>query len=1314
MAMHKIIFVYAVSCAIGSSSVAAAEVKAAPEPKEACKLGKSQYASGDVVKAIKTLGKCVEREARNREAWVALAYANLEAGRFPQSVDAFARAEALKPGDDAFLSGYLSALEGAGKTEEQIPVLRQLVGKQAKDRKPAERLLASVEAAGADKYPAEYLFALQSLSESPPADRNLLEKLAAAYLKRGSPEKAEAEYRGLLVKYPESSEDWAGLGASLAASDAQAAGECYRKAAFYSDNAGQRVVYQDEQKRFAKAASASQNNTKATFEDSRETAVLAATAPAPTVAAPVAPAPKPPAVASAPAKQAAQPIPTQPQAVPTAKVKPFDVKAYQDSIYKVELDRRLAVLHVPKTAASSAPVPTLPASTVIPSAAAPSASASSSSTPSASPAVSVQTQSEKDQQVRAMETKAAAEKARQIQSARLAQEADNKAKEEKRKQDELARKQADADKQRLALAEKARQDSVSRENDKRAKAEKEKQELLAKADKARQDSISRENDKRAKAEKEKQELLAKEAAKARKLKEEQDRRDQLARERSNRYDRALACYREARTDSAAILFKAVLADSPRTDAYYFAGRTFLAKGDYSQALEAFGKASSDKADLDGLKGKALLGLGKNKEALAALEAQYAKGAGDSLLPDLVNLKRKAGDEPGAIAYLERLAEKRPAESKYQEELAAYYRGKGDRAKASLHYSKVFIMNTSHVEANYWLGMEAAKAGDHAQAVPMLERVVVANPARADVWKAIAMGDAALGRKDPAWEAYRKASALLPADLDLARGKLALARESHPAEAGQAYEDVLRIAPQDAEAALGLAKLRFQEGNYPVAEKNYRIACKDSKDPHVWAEFGRSLLEQKKNDEAAAILQKAVDMGEKDPALRMDLARIRMDKGDLDWAEALFKDLGKKSPADPEPLYWQGQIALKRQQTAVGEEFFRKAHQLKPEDGRYAEALARQLRDKEDWKAAIAALSQAEGKLTLSGRLLYGDCLAHAGDASKAQEIYSQLYRQEASAALLSRRVDLLVRMGKAEQASDLVSASPYQDATEVRYSLAKAQLSLADAHVIKGDVDQAVAMMKQVVKSDDHRPDYHYYLGLAYFDQNRYKKALGEFADAITYRVDYPEALYHKGLCLLQTEDIKEAENAFGELSQHADAVWKARGLYGLAMVFEAQGKTEAVAHHLERSVASFPLPEAMAYLSRVSLRGNKVAEAQDWARKALNADPSNEIATVALAEALSSGKRQTEAMQLAEQGLKARPLSCGLMVQTAKLNLEAGNIDSSLAMSNHAIRICPDEKMAYYYAGAATHGSNRPKEAKQYFKSFRKLGGDKKLVPED
>jgi len=1400
MAVGKLLCICAALGALAFASPSATDPKPAAqaaEPKDICKQGRSLYSSGDVVKAAKVLAHCVEQEPRNREAWIALANADLEAGRFAQSAEAFARAEALKPGDEAFLNAYLSALEGAGRDEDRIPVLHKLAARKSGDRQAAERLLAAVEASGVDRHADDYLFALQILGDGPRAERFHVEKLAAAYLKRKDFEKAEAEYRWLLEKSPESPEGWAGLGSALAQSDPQAASECYRKAALYSNQAEQRAGYLAERERLAKTSTQVKSSLP---QDAKETA-LAAPMPEKAMAAKAAPAPektteaKPAPVAEKAPVAKSLPMPEKSAATKGTASTGIDLKAFQDSVYRAELAKQLAARHVKKADIAAAIASGAPVSPV-------AADAASGKQAQSLPPIPAQSQAEKNRL--AEEEKRQQEEARQREDARkradaeklakaekshkdsldraaeakakedalkreaiakaekarndsLARAADAKAKEEKAKQDVIAKaekarqeSQAKSDKARndslkavadrkaaeekirqesLAKAEKAHKDSLDRAAEAKAREDADKREAIAKADKARQDSLARADKARqqamAKAEKTRQDSLVKVAeAKSKADKARQDslahaekarqERERLARERRDRFDRAYALYRAGRLDSSALVFKAVLADSPVADAWYYAGRVQLAKGDYSRALEWFEHAPGDKPDIDGLKGRALLGMGKPKDALKPLQTQYSKDKNDSLLEYIITAKRKTGDEGGAIASLEELATRRPGSLKAQTELAAYWRSKGDRAKATERYNHVFTLDPMDGEANYWLGMEAIQSSGFVRAAPLLERAVIVFPTRADAWKGLAKADLALGRHDAAWDAHRKALALSPNDLELAEGRLALARESHPNELAQAYEEVLRLSPGDTAAAMGLARLRYGRGDYAGAEKDFRIALKDSKDGQAWADFGRTLLELKKSDEAASALQKAVDLGEKDPSLHLDLARIRMDKGDLDGAETLVKELAKQSPRDAEAQYWLGQIALKRQQTQVAEEFFRKAHQLQPDHAKYAEALAQALRDKDEFKPALAVLSQAEPSLSPGGKLLFGECFARSGDPVKALEVYSALYAKQPSAQLLARRMDLLVLAGKAEQAVELTGASPYAQSNDVRYSLAKAQLNLAEAHVLKGDVDQAVDLMKQVVKSDDHRPEYHYYLGLGFFDQGRWKKAVDEFGEALAYRVDYPEALYRKGLCLLKTGDAKDAGDAFTELSQHADAQWKARGLYGLAMVFEADGKTEAVQHHLELSIAAAPQADAMADLARILLKQGKVPEAQEWAHRALAIDPGHEAATVALGDALAASKKQDQAMELARAGLKVKPLSCGLLVQSAKLNFEAGRIDSSLVASNVAMKNCPTEPMAYYYAGVATRSSNRSKEAKQYFKTFRKLGGDGKLVPEE
>ncbi len=939
--------------------------------KDPCYQGKSLYASGDVLKAIESLSKCVVNEPRNREAFVLLANSALEVGHFNEAVEAFANAQSLKEGDTTFLRSYLAALDNAGKIHESVGIWSALSAKKPEDLKTAEQFLRAVETAGSEKHPKEYLVALQAIGKFPDADHVPLEKLAIAYLGLGAPDKAEAVYLRLLQKRPEASEYWTGLGEAQSKTKPEAAAEAYRKAALFSDQVGQRQVYQSEGQRLSKAG----------------------------------------------------------------------------------------------------------------------------------------------------------------------------------------------------------------------KQEKEISPTLASA--------------------------------------------------------------------------------------------------------------------------------KPNEALLALEAQYNKTKNDSLLEDLIRLKRENSDEPGSMIYLEKLAEKRPTVEKYQVDLATYFQRTGDKAKTSDHYSKVLNLNPNHPDANLYLGMEYAVKGEANKSVPLLEKASGLFPKRADVWKALAKGDVALGKKDSAWKAYQTAFSLSPKDMELAKGKLALCLDmGKQNEAVQAYLDVLKISPQDKQGALGFAMLLFKTKNYVDAEKNFRIVGSDSKDTEVLAAFGKTLLETKKFDEAAALLQKAIDLGYKDEALRYDLASIRMEKGDLDWAEGLVKDIAKKSPIDPEPIYWQGRIALKRQQVGVAEDLFKRANRLKPSDGRYAEACAHLLRDKEEYKSAAAILSLAENDLATTGKLLFADCLAYSGEGAKALENYASLYQHSATSLLLARRMEVLNTLGKPDKAVELAKGSPYLEATEVQWALAKAHLTLANAHIFPADVDLAVDRMKKVVRHDNKNPDFHYFLGLAFKAQNRPGKALDEFIEANAIRPEFPWALYQSGLCQVQLGKDRDAENSFKELSHHVDSTWKARGLYGKALVFQAQNKLEAVEHYLGISAAVVPLPEVLAFQSRLRLKQGKVSEAEDLAKKVLAIDPLNEEGMVALSEALSASKRQTEAMTLIQTGLLAKPLSCELLVQSTKLTMALGKADSALVISNKAMRLCPHEPMGFYYAGLATQASN-PKEAKDYFKSFRKLGGDKKMVPE-
>ncbi len=49
---------------------------------------------------------------------------------------------------------------------------------------------------------------------------------------------------------------------------------------------------------------------------------------------------------------------------------------------------------------------------------------------------------------------------------------------------------------------------------------------------------------------------------------------------------------------------------------------------------------------------------------------------------------------------------------------------------------------------------------------------------------------------------------------------------------------------------------------------------------------------------------------------------------------------------------------------------------------------------------------------------------------------------------------------------------------------------------------------------------------------------------------------------------------------------------------------------------------------------------------------------------------------------------------------------------SRQVLTLCPDEPLSYFYAGVAADRSYQKKQAEEYFKSYKKLGGDKSVLP--
>ncbi len=593
---------------------------------------------------------------------------------------------------------------------------------------------------------------------------------------------------------------------------------------------------------------------------------------------------------------------------------------------------------------------------------------------------------------------------------------------------------------------------------------------------------------------------------------------------------------------------------------------------------------------------------------------------------------------------------------------------------------------------------------------MLETGLAKYPDSATGWRYL--GDAYRSEKHfaPALAAYKKAFKLQQTSLPIAIAKMQMSKELNASdELPAAYADVVRLDSGNVEAASALAEIRFADRKYADAAALYARVTATGKniDKSVWANYGNALLEIKHIDEAKRAFQRAVDLGEKSPRVMTSLARIYKEEGNVDKAESILSEMVKKDPRNHLAYYWLGQIASDRNQPGVAEDYFKKAQILAPANGDYAEALARMNYNKDEFDKAARLLEPVRTNLSSSGRLMYGDCLMRQGKNEAALTEFNAVFAKDPSANVLAKLAELQINKGNYREAIHTIEGSDFQQDSSVQFALAKARLA---SH----ETDKARDVLERLIRLNKYNAAYYHYRGLTYYQDKNYGKAKRDFDMALKYNPDLMDAVYHIGLCLLRDGSTADAKNYFKELSQHSNPANQARGFLGLAMAFESEKKYEAAENFLQKSSKIEESPEALSLWAKVLLKMRKPNEAEKHARRALELQPGNSMAVVALGDVLLAQNKKQDALQLAKKALEGNPNSCDLLIGSAKINFAAGNYETSKSNSTYAISICPDEATPYYYAGVVADKKYQKKEAKDYFKAFRKHGGDQDMLPAD
>jgi predicted Zn-dependent protease len=625
----------------------------------------------------------------------------------------------------------------------------------------------------------------------------------------------------------------------------------------------------------------------------------------------------------------------------------------------------------------------------------------------------------------------------------------------------------------------------------------------------------------------------------------------------NSLDMAILFFEQKKMDKAKKILSSINQNNPSAASNYYLGRIAMGERKWKSVIEHLTQAGAYKEDIPMYLGKAYMKTGKKTQAIEQLEAYYSYSQDPKVLKELYPVYKQAKDAEGTKNTLERLIKLEKNNLDYRVELAEVYASVNEDDKAQQQYSYVLKLNPSHPKANLILGKNYAATGDFNKAAKMLAIGLGKFPKDPQGWRALGDSRMALKQKKPALEAYKASFKQDAEDMDVALRILELTKAlGLKKELDQAYANVATLDPNNPEAAKGLAHKAFKERNYKEAAKLYAKAVGDgTEDKNIWINYGTSLMELNKTEEAKEALQTAMQFAPDDQNLMLQLAEAHVKDNEMEQAEYLLGDILQRNPNHHHVLYLLGLIASKSEQPTKAAEYLERAIKNSPNTPKYNELLASIYYEEKKYAKAATILGKVKSDLSPESTRMYIDCLKKSGKIDQALREIEQQYNKKPTEKQLMSLVDLYSQDGKHAKVISLINASRFKKSEKV-------QFALLQAYMASGQSSKAKSLTRELIAANPDNPDYLYLSGMILYEDRKYEDAIAELSKALKTKSDVPDAYYYLGMSWIMMRDPGEAREAFENLTGQDNQSWSAKGFYGLGLADLQENNYASAAAH--------------------------------------------------------------------------------------------------------------------------------------------------------
>jgi tetratricopeptide (TPR) repeat protein len=690
---------------------------------------------------------------------------------------------------------------------------------------------------------------------------------------------------------------------------------------------------------------------------------------------------------------------------------------------------------------------------------------------------------------------------------------------------------------------------------------------------------------------------------------------------------------------------------------------------------------------------------------------------------------------------------------------------GERQLADSRYRTVLLHG--------WmiLGTIAANDGRLADARAAFERASSSAVDSGVAQRSLAIVQLQMGASAPALEVLTRLAAASPRDVEvrltLAQALLAAGR---PGEATQELEEVRASGVVDAELTFALASGYLRLKKLANAEALFAALAAERPRPETHVLIGRTYRDHLYYAQARAAFKRALAMNPRTRRAHYYLGTTAlMEEGvvRLDQAIAEFRQELVLSPGDRTTTLRLAMALVEarnhREALPLLESSVRTAPDA-PEAwvflGRCQSGLDRAADAVVSFRRALELMTKNEAGTRDRAndperlRMLHyqlGTALRSTGAAAEADREFAEaqrlsVARTEADRERLSQYLadapePLHLFPLEMRGFETLSSAERTAAANRARAALVRSYLNLGIMHAQAGRFARAAELFESSAEIDANFPQVQYSLGVAYFNAQRYDKAVPALKRAVDQSIkdaqpqnadltrmlalaslnadDYaaaadllrddpklgsdPALQYAYGLALVRSDRAAEAERIFSRVLAQNPEIPELHVLVGQAHA--AQGDFESAIASLRRAIAIAPtVAEANAALGVIYLRQGDLPAARDALAAEVSAHPNDIKTRNTLATVLDLQGQSDEALQHLRAAIAINPNYAAARYLFGKILLARGAAAEAVEHLELAARIAPDDANTHYQLGQAYQRLGRTELAAREFETHQRL----------